>query len=243
MQIDISTAIYGIIIVFFAGFIQGMTAFGFILVALPLLSLFMSIKTVVPILVIVGIFLGLQLVWSERRYISIKRIILLIIFGIIGTIAGTYMLIIIDSTILKLTAGILIIITTIILAAGLRIKITNGKLAHAIIGLISGVLQGSISLAGPPVILFYANQHDDKKEIRPDLSIYFLIIGFFTMLFQLFGGITTGNSLKYALIFIPSGIIGNYFGIKISVKITNIAFKKIVLLLVGISGLSCILIP
>jgi len=51
----------------------------------------------------------------------------------------------------------------------------------------------------------------------------------------------TETSLEYSAFFIPAAIMGNYLGIKLSSKMSDGTYRKIVLVLVGISGLSCVI--
>ncbi len=45
------------LIAFAGGLIQGMTGFGVVLVALPLMAFFIDIKTAIPLIVLLGILL------------------------------------------------------------------------------------------------------------------------------------------------------------------------------------------
>jgi uncharacterized protein len=240
MQLCLVNVALGIAIVFFAGLVQGFTAFGYGLLALPMLLHLLPARTVVSLIAITGVFLGIQLAWSERKSITLVKIYYLIIFGILGSLAGTYLLIFLNARILKMYAGILIAMTSLCLAFGCRLRIKNERFSQVIVGILSGLMQGSLALGGPPVILFYTNQSVTKSVFRANISVFLFVLIVFTIIFQTLTGVTTMLSLKYSLMLIPAAVAGNLLGIKLSFKMSDEFFNKIIIVFVGISGLSCI---
>ncbi len=226
-----------IMVFLLSGFVQGAMGFGFALVAVPLLSAFLPIRELIPIITIIGAVISIQLYCHERQNLDLKRIRPLIISGIVGTFAGSYALIAVDPKVLKSAAGMVIIATAIMLALGFRVKIKKEKQSMLLVGLISGLLQGSISLAGPPFVLFLANMGTDKDTFRANVCAYFLILSVYALIIQAIMKIVNEQSIKGSLIFIPCAVVGNYFGIKVSSKLKENVFKKVVLVLIAVTGL------
>ncbi|WP_456384925.1 TSUP family transporter, partial [Desulfolithobacter sp.] len=52
-----------------AGFVQGLTGFGSALVAIPLLSLLMDVKTAVPLCTLNGMIITMYLGWRLRNHL------------------------------------------------------------------------------------------------------------------------------------------------------------------------------
>jgi uncharacterized membrane protein YfcA len=100
--------LYGIFVCFFAGLIAGITAFGFALVAVPLLILFFDPKVAIPIVTINSTLTGMYLFFELRNLMQLKKIIPLIIGGIIGLPFGVYILAVLDKDNLKISVGALI---------------------------------------------------------------------------------------------------------------------------------------
>jgi len=142
--------ILGMIIIFIAAMTQGITSFGFSLVSLPLLGLFLPLKIVVPVLVIYSLVLNSLILYHIKEYIDLKKIAILVTAGLIGTPFGAYLLKGTDEGILKIFVGILLTFTAIINFYGIKIKVKNEKLSFIPVGLVSGLLNGSVSLGGPP---------------------------------------------------------------------------------------------
>ena len=178
---DIQLIIISSLIIILASFIQGATGFGFVLVSAPLLSLFLPLTTLVPTLVILGLFINILIVASTRKHIALKEIKILIFMGIIGIPIGVYGLNTLDTAILKLIIGAIIIFTSIAMFIGLNLTLKNKLYSYSIAGLASGILNGSISMSGPPIVLFLTNEGYDKDKFRANINTYFVINNMITV--------------------------------------------------------------
>ena len=79
-----------IILVFLmAGFVQGMTGFGPALVAIPLLSLFLDIKSAVPLCVLNSVVITSYLSLKMRKHLDRKKIAPLCLAAVPGIITGS----------------------------------------------------------------------------------------------------------------------------------------------------------
>ena len=151
-------------IIFLASFILGITSFGFALVAVPLLNLIFPLQVLVPVLIIYGVFINGLVLLPIYKHLDLKGMQYLVGAGILGVPLGTYLLLILDESILKISIGIIIIISAWALYTGYRVNIKNQNLGNAVAGFISGLLNGSLTMSGPPVILFYSNQNLKSKS-------------------------------------------------------------------------------
>jgi hypothetical protein len=105
----------------------------------------------------------------------------------------------------------------------------------------SGLLNGSVSLSGPPVILFLTNQGTEKQVFRANLTSYFFILNIITIPTYIYGGLITSEVLKYTLILFPALILGVILGIKGAERVDENLFKKLTLVLVVIMGILSII--
>ena len=229
--------IFGSLIIFFSAMLQGLSGFGFSILAVPLITLFISPKIVVPILVLFSLVINIAVFSSARKAFEIKKIWLLMIFGILGMPLGAYFLVVLDDNIIKLIIGIFIAIFGILLLSGFRKEIKREKLSMIPIGIFSGILSGSISMGGPPVILFLSNQGVSKQIFRANLAVYFFILNIFTIPVFFWNGLLTTQVLSYSAKFFPSLSIGVIAGNILSRKIKEHHFRKLTLLLLIIMGL------
>ena len=229
--------ILGLIIIFLAGITSGLTGFGFSLVSVPLMMLFLPLKTITPIILLLSTLINLFLLFEAGKFVNIKRIWPLILVGILGIPLGTYLLIFLDVTILKISVGLIIILSAIAFLTGFKQEIKKEKSAFAIVGFISGLLNGSTAMSGPPVVLFFTNQNIEKRVFRANLIAYFLVLNLVTIPFFLIGNLITLETIGYTALFLPALFLGGLAGTKLVHKINEKLFKKIVLLIIIASGL------
>jgi uncharacterized protein len=238
---QITYIVYGIFMCFFAGFITGITAFGFALVAIPLLILFFDPKVAVPIVTISSTLTGIYLFFELRGMMQVKKILPLIIGGIIGLPFGVYILAVLDKDILKISVGALIAIFAVLLAFGIKREIKSETYTSILVGLVSGLLKGSTSLSGPPVVLFFINQEHQKEVFRANLTGYFMIMGTLAVIALTIGKLVSLNVLKYAAWFFVPTILGTWLGSKFCPHVNPVLFRNLSLAVVIIAGILSIL--
>ena len=233
--------VYGIFVSLFAGIITGITAFGFALVAVPLLILFFDPKVAVPIVTINSAMTGMFLFFELRKRMQPKKIIPLIIGGIVGLPFGVYLLAVLDKNILKISVGALITVFSVFLALGIKREIKSEKYTSFLVGLVSGLLKGSTSLSGPPVVLFFINQDQEKEVFRANLTGYFMIMGTLAIIALAIGKLVNLNVLGYSAWFVVPTIFGTWLGSKICPRVNPLPFRNLSLAVVIIAGIISIL--
>jgi len=241
MEYVLVNIIFGVLIIFFAAMTQGITSFGFSLIGLPLLGIFLPLKIIVPILVIYSLVLNTIILYHIKEFIDFKRISILVIAGIIGTPFGVYLLKFSNESTLKLLIGIIITIAAIVNFSGYKIKVKNEKLSYIPVGLVSGLLNGSVSLGGPPIVLFLTNQDVEKQIFRANLTLYFWILNIITIPTHFLGGLITSEVIRYTAYLSPGLVVGTLLGIRLGNKLDENLFKKITLSLIMCMGVLSII--
>ncbi|OOM79635.1 sulfite exporter TauE/SafE [Clostridium puniceum] len=228
---------FGFISILLAAFTQGITGFGFALIAVPLLSLFIpEIRNITPIIVIYSLLTNIIIGYKSRSFIDLKRIIPLIIFGIIATPIGTYLLLMFKVSTLKIIIGLVTSITALSMFKNFKINIKNQNIYYGIVGLLSGLLNGSTGLSGPPVVLFLTNQNTDKDVFRANLSFYGIATNIFAIIIFIVEGIINTSILNFTALYLPALMLGVFTGIKTSTKINESIFRKITIGLIALLG-------
>jgi uncharacterized membrane protein YfcA len=239
MDVSGLTLLYGVVTVFFAGVIKGLTGFGFSLVAAPLLVVLLGPRTAVPIIVVLNAFTNIVLFAGCRRAADIKRIRPLIIAGIITVPMGMFLLLNLDVGVLKLIIGAAIVLFAVALLAGFHRPLKDEGRGLLLAGLISGTLNGLISTGGPPVILFLANQGMQKVVFRASLIAYFLFLSVATIPIFLAGGLMSRAVLVHAAVFIPALLVGAFAGSKLLRRVPEHFFRVVALVIViGTGGVA-----
>ncbi len=171
------------------------------------------------------------------RNVSFKRILPLLVAGLAGIPIGTWILLYLDVATLKIFAGTIVALTALALIVGFRREIKNKLTGFAITGFASGVLNGSTTMSGPPVVLFLANQGTKKDDFRADLVAYFSVLFLLTIPFYFVNGLLTNEVINYTIMLFPAMVVGSLAGMAIVHKVDDELFRKISLVLVLLSGL------
>ena len=227
----------GGIIVFFSSMVQGATGFGFSLIALPLLGFIFDFKIVVPALVIYSIGLNIIVLTRIKFKPNWRDIALLSVFAISTIPLGVNMLLFVEQETLKVFVGALIIIISLIMMKGFQINLKNRVLAYSIAGIFSGVLNGAVSLSGPPIVVLLANENQDKNQFRGSLTLVFFLLNIVTVAMYWYRGLFQSPALGKMMILLPIMIIGTYMGIYLGNKVDEDKFKKAVLFLLLLMGI------
>lgn len=229
--------LFGILIILLSGFIQGLTAFGFALVSMPLLTLIIPIQQVVPIIVILSLVTNIGIWYDTRKSIDLKKYWLLIIASLAAAPIGTQLILVLDPNMLKIIVGILITFFALTLLTGTNWKIKREKLSFMLVGFLCGILNGSISISGPPVALFLSNQEADKQRFKANLNMFALILNIVTILLFIQNGVINKEVMSYVSWMIPATVVGVVIGIVAVRKLNEKMFKKLTLYLITFSGI------
>lgn len=229
--------ILAFMIIMFSSMIQGITSFGFSLLAVPLLSMILPLKVVVPMLVIFSLGMNIVIFTKVKGHINKIHISLLVVFGLVSIPIGINVLQDFNESIIKLIVGIVILISAISMNFGLKVKFKNQNIAYAITGFLSGILNGSSSLSGPPVILLLSNEGASKENFRKTLSTYFLILNFFTIPIFIMEKMVTSEILLTTIKLSPALLIGVFSGVIFGNRLPDAIFRRVTLMLIFIMGI------
>jgi uncharacterized membrane protein YfcA len=224
-----------LIINLFACFYQGITGFGSALIAAPLSLLVLDKFTVVSSLTITGLVLNAFLFRKIKQPINLALLLPLCLASVIGMPFGIWILKTVPINIIKIIAGSLSILFTLI-TSFTKISLPRTKFVTAIAGLFSGLLQTSISMTGPPVVLLLAGTGREKNEIRKTLVAFFLWMNIISLPFFLFSKTITFQRVSFGLYALPFVFLGAYLGNKVVEKIPQKAFRLLALATVCITS-------
>ena len=228
--------IIAIIILFFAGLIQGLAGFGFSMVSIPILIILIEPQLLTPTIIIHSVIINIFLFMKVRKDVQLGRIWPLVAAAIVGIPIGTWLLGAVDADILRLFVGLFIMLIGLAYIRNFRIEIKNEKLAFLPVGFISGILNGSITLSGPPVVLTLTNQEVPKKTFRANMIAYFMLLNLATLPFHFMKGFFTDICIDLSIMLLPGMLLGALVGTMLVKKVDENNFRRMVLVLVIVSG-------
>ncbi len=225
---------------FFSTFVQGFTSFGFSLVAIPLLSIFLDAKLIIIITVTYSLVINSIVFRRYYRDARLTRILPLLISAIVFTFVGVSYLQTIDDYLLKLIIGVLLVVIGIINNLGVRFNLKKPEKYYLPVGAVSGVLNGIGGISGPPVLVFLSNIDLNRSQFKATLSSYFLTLNVVAILTYIYKGFYTPENLRIIWTYLPHVVIGTAIGVYTSAKVDERLFKRIINLAIPIMGLNIV---
>jgi len=230
-------------------FVSASAGFGFGIVLVGALQFFMQpveLVGVINTLACVGVSLR---VIETRKIPGWKRSLRFIIPAFFGIPVGVAILKYLDPVLMKrylnlaLLAGVFMLACTTNRVHQFRgTQNQKGKAIEPIIGFISGILGGSCTLAGPPMVMWGVIRGWKKMDMHAVLARFFFSIGLFSLLNLKIAGLYNRPVILTSLVLIPAVFVGFGFGIWIRNRITEKRFKFYVLSFLFLSGITGFLI-
>ncbi|VAW39720.1 hypothetical protein MNBD_DELTA03-119 [hydrothermal vent metagenome] len=225
-----------------AGFTQGVSGFGSALIAMPLLTTFLTVRTAVPLCVLNSIVITICLSLQLRRHIDWRRIFPLLAGCLPGIVFGLLVLKHVPNIILRISLGLLVIFYAaynLFGSARRKIKTEKTELSRRwayAAGFCTGGISASLGAGGPPTIIYVTMTRWTDDEIKAALSIFFLITSIFTALGQAAGGLTTPLIMHDFIRSAPFTLLGVWAGVQLYNRINRQIYIKIMFWLLLIMG-------
>ncbi len=225
-----------VLLFFLGGIVQGSMGFGMALVVAPPLLLILPATTIVPAMSMASVINSAIAAWSLRRHIDHVTLWPLVAGGLVGIPAGVYLLTTLDGPIFKTGVGLLMIVLAGVLLSGRRVQLRNPRAALFPVGAASGFLGGSISIGGPPIVLFLTNLGLPRDTFRANLLAYFAITSVFGVVGFAVSGVLTRDVAWFSAGVIPVVFLGTQLGLVLATRINHALFERITLVAVAAMG-------
>ncbi len=224
-----------LLVIFAAAFLQRISGFGFSLFATPLLALAMSYTQAVVVLALTA-FPNFVLNWREfGKYVDrpqVRRITLWAIPAMpIGLLAQT-----LPNQWLGGLVSVCIIAAAFVLTLQVTIPATRIRLAEAITGFVSGLLNTSTGTNGPPLVVLFTAQRLEPNRTRGSLTFIFGVSGVVALALFQYKHLITGQSLVLALVGVPSTILGRLAAAPLANRLSSEHFRRIAIVLLVAMG-------
>ena len=103
-------------------------------------------------------------------------------------------------------------------------------------GFLSGVLTGLFGTGGPPLIVWYHMSAQSKAAFRGNLMTIFLLMTLIRVPSYFAGGLVTVPRLWSTLAVLPAALLGAWLGHRLHIRISEVAFRRLVSILLTILG-------
>ncbi len=229
------------LVVFFAIFTQSLTGFGSALISMPLLVPLLGIRTAAPLVALVMLISEVVLLIRYRASLNIRLVRRLVIASLLGIPLGVLALVNLDERIMTAALGMVVLAYAAYSLLGRRPPRSRSSAWAYGAGFLAGVLGGAYNTSGPPVILYADSQRWPRDEFKGNLQGFFLINSFLVVAGHAWRRNLTPTVWNYLLISLAPIALGLWVGLALDKRLKATVFRKLVLALLVMLGISLIL--
>jgi uncharacterized membrane protein YfcA len=180
-------------------------------------------------------------IWKLRHALDWRKVAPFIIGGAIGVPIGAMLLAYINPAYLRTGVGVLLVLYSIYGLAKPALKPVQGGVPADIgIGFLNGLLGGLTGLAGI-IVTIWCQLRGWPKDVQRTVFQPVILAAFVLSAISLsIAGAVTAETIKLYLYGLPLLLAGMWIGLRLYGHLDDAAFRKVILLLLLVSGLSLI---
>ncbi len=226
-----------------AGFVQGLSGFGFALAAMALWSWTLAPQLAGPLVVFCSLIGQLLAVGALKRGFSWPRVLPFLAGGVIGVPIGVALLRVVDPLVFRAAVGALLLAwcSAMLLARRLPRVQGGGRLADGASGLAGGILGGIGGLSGPAPTLWVTLRGWERDASRAVIQAFNLAMHAVTLSTYFATGTVPREALPLFLVAAPAMLLPTIAGTLLYKRISDVLFRKLVLGLLAASGAAILL--
>lgn len=222
-----------------AGFIQGLSGFGFGLTAMALWAWTLEPRLAAALAVVGALTGQLLAAFTVRRGFDWKALVPFLAGGLAGLPLGLYLLPRLDVPLFKALLGaLLVVVCPLMFFAGQLPRVQGGRTGDALAGAAGGVMGGLGGFTGVVPTLWCTVRGFDKDRQRAIIQNFNLTMLVVTFATYLGTGLIEPSMLPLLAIVPPAVLVPVLLGGRVYVGISELAFRRVVLGLLSLCGVA-----
>lgn len=204
--------VYLLLVVSAAGFVRGLSGFGFSALCFFALSPILPPMAIVPLMFLLEASASLHIMPKVWSYVPWRWLLVLSIGAMLGTPFGVYGVALWQPDLVRGIAGLGVLLAGIVLLRGWRFDAADSKLMLFIVGTVAGFVNGMASIGGLVIAVYALSSPISLLSMRAALVVFFLIIDIYGLFW--FGGHGFLNTQTFILgaMVLPIMLLGNRIG-------------------------------
>ena len=222
-----------------AGFVQGLSGFGFGLTAMAFWAWTLEPKLAAS-LSLFGALVGQTIAaFTVRRGWDWKTLLPFILGGLAGLPLGLYLLPRLDVPLFKVSLGVMLVIVCPLMYFAAQLpRVRGGRTGDALAGAAGGVMGGLGGFTGVVPTLWCTVRGFDRDRQRSVIQNFNLSMQVVTFASYLATGILEPHMLPLLGVVAPAVLVPVLLGARVYLGISDLAFRKVVLGLLTASGVA-----
>ncbi|MCP3661312.1 MAG: sulfite exporter TauE/SafE family protein [Gammaproteobacteria bacterium] len=221
-----------------AGFARGLAGFGVGLMMMPVTAYFYSQQVAVPIIALIDIPVAFTLLYSVWGQFNWREVAGLFAITLLGIPPGIALLLYVDPYLLRVVTSVVVLLVALIMLAGFRLPKSNSHTRTGIIGFLAGLMEGSMSLPGPPIIFGWVATELESTRMRANIILYFSALLVVILPAFWISGLFTTETISLSLSLMPLFSLAALVGAKCFSFIPEAVFSRIILGLIMFGAIS-----
>ena len=224
---------------FLAAACLALTAFGFALVMVPLLSLAWDVKPAVVTSSLLGTILMIPLFYEARGRVPVSNVTPIVIGSFAGVPLGLLVLERIEPSALQVLVAAVVIVAAPALYFSPQFKLRRPLLLPSLLlGGLSGFLRSTTAIPGPPIVLYALSFERDIERFRATLLGIFLPMGLVTVAGLAIARLIDRDVVIASAVALPALVLGSATGAWLRRHVSEAVFRTIIFVILIVSGIA-----
>lgn len=233
-------AAFAAVVLFGAYTVRGLAGFGSGLIAIPLLALSFPLTVVVPLVVALDYLGSATQGLKNRELISWRDLLPLLPFTVVGVLGALYLLDALDADFLRRALGVFVLAYAVYQLLPLP-ELRATRLSAVPYGVLGGLVGTLFGTGGPFYVIYLSLRGLEKGALRASFATWFIIDGTMRLAgYAAFGFLSLDTLIKLAAA-LPFAGVGLLLGGRIHTNISEQAFRRVISVLLLISGCGLLL--
>lgn len=230
------TTILFAVIVLLAALLQTTSGFGFALLAMPVVTLVVGVRTAAPLVALTSFTLYAINLLRYRQALNWQAASRLAVACALGVPLGIWLVAAVHETLIKGALGGVLLIYGLYALLRPRLPALHAAFWVYPAGFVAGVLGGAYNTPGPPVIIYGAIQRWPKDEFRSILQALFLFSSALVIVSHIAAGHLTRLVWLHYAAGLPALLMGVGLGALVDTRLDNERFRRLITLMILLTG-------
>lgn len=228
-------------IIFLSSLTRSALGFGDALIAMPLLTMVIDIKTTTPVVGLVATTIAVVILGSNWQHADFHAAWRLIIASLAGIPIGIFLLTSAPEAFVKAVLGIVLILFSTYSLLMPHLPSIEDENYGFLFGFVAGILGGAYNTNGPPAVIYGSLRQWPPRSFRVTLQAYFFPTGFMILAGHALAGLWTAAVFKFYLAALPAILIAIWLGGIFNRRIDVRQFGRVVYLFLLIIGIMMVI--
>jgi len=226
-----------LLIIAVATSVRAVFGFGDALVAMPLLTMTIGLRTAAPLMALTSGTVAFVIIWSSWRSVHIESAWRLVVSAICGIPIGIYFLQgTYERPMTAILGGVVMLFAAYNLWTPTRIALNTDRWAY-VFGFAAGLLGGAYNTNGPPVVIYGTLRRWTPEQFRATLQGFFLCSGTAILVSHGVAGLWTRTVLVSYVAALPVVLVTVFIGSRFSQRFEADRFRRYIYALLFVLGL------